>query len=78
MWGCGETGCLAQTIDLETPELPPSEDEVLVDSSQGPTQEETDEVQLELEVECRAEEQITLKRSQHIRWHPRYLDQYEY
>ena len=35
----------------EAPQLPQGEDEVLEDSSQCPTQEETDEVQLEIEAE---------------------------
>jgi len=47
----GETGFLEQTNDLEAPKLPPGEDKVAEDSSQGPTQEESDEAQLELEVE---------------------------
>ena len=43
-----------------------------------PSQEETDEAQLELEVEQAVEEQIPLRRSQRIRQCPQYLDQYEY
>jgi len=74
----GEAGSLGQTNDSEAPKLSPGEDEVLEDSSQGPTQEETDEVQIELEIKQAVEEQIPLRRSQRIRWHPQYLDQYEY
>ena len=67
----GETGSLEQTNDVEVPELSPGEDEV------PPSQEETDEVQLEPEVEQAIEEQIPLRRSQRIRRRPQYLDQYE-
>ena len=51
---CGDVGktCfLEQTNDLEAPKLPPGKDEVPEDSSEGSTEGETDEVQLELEVE---------------------------
>ena len=58
--------------------MPPAEDEIPEDSSQGSTQKETDEVQLELEAERSVEEQIPRRRLQHVRWRPRYLDQYEY
>ena len=37
--------------------MPPGEEKVPEDSSQGPTQEETDEVQLEFEAEQIVEEQ---------------------
>ena len=67
----GETGSLEQTNDVEAPELSPGEDEV------PPSQEETDEVQLEPEVERAVEEHIPLRRSQRIRRRPQYLDQYE-
>ena len=67
----GETGSLEQTNELEAPELSPGEDEV------PPSQEETDEVQLEPEVERAVEEQIPLRRSQRIRRCPQYSDQYE-
>ena len=74
----GETGFLEQTNDLETPELPPGEDEVPEDSTQGSNQEEIDEVQLEFVAEQSVEEQIPLRRLQHVRRCPRCLDQYEY
>ena len=78
---CGdmeETGFLEQANDVKAPELPPGEDEVPEDSSQGPTQGENDEVQVELEAEQSAEELMKLRRSQHVRQQPRYVDQYEY
>ena len=52
----GETGFLEQTNDLEAPELPPGEDKVPEDSTQGPTQEEIDEVQLEFVAEQSVED----------------------
>ena len=67
----GKTGSLEQTNDVEAPELFPGEDEV------PPSQEETDEDQLEPEVERAVDEQIPLRRSQRIRRRPQYLDQYE-
>ena len=67
----GETGSLEQTNDLEAPELSPGEDKV------PPSQEGTDEVQLEPEVERAVEEQIPLRRLQRIRRRPQYLDQCE-
>ena len=72
----GETGFAEQMNDQEAPEMPSGEDEVQEETSQGPAQ-EIDGVQLEVEVEQGVQEQILLRRSQRVRRHPRYLDQYE-